>query len=661
MTRRNIVIAAGIALLALIGYMPFYSGADQFRPAVRSRLEQALGRKVDTGEVRFSLLTGPSVTVSEVVIHEDPSLGIEPVAYVSEMTIRPKLLMLLLGRVEISSLRLEQPSLNLSRGAQGEWNWKAFLPAAQSKSVVQATRFPEIEVRAGRVNFKLADRKSVFYFTDVDADVTLSPDSDGAFSLRFTGAPARSDKPAQGFGRMKGRGRFWLRETIEPEVDVTVDLERSFLEEILKLTTGRDFGLHAVLTARTRIAGPLSKMQLTGRMEFGEIPRWAILPGKSNALTLNYKGEIDYRAQNLSIATEPASPESRPVSLRFRTENFLGEPRWGILAGFAAIPLAPLPEFAKVVGISLPDGWKLKGTASGVVGLSSRYGMNGLLGVRDASIAMGDDNQAALAQADILFANNRLESRGAQLEFSRNQSVVVDSTYDFERPRWEWRWETRSLDMPTTEKLRALCAAPQVPWLGAWTSGTWKGMLRLESTANDADQWQGNIEVRNMQVKLTELALPVELAQATVNINPARMRLVTTDAQTGEIKWTGEFVRSSRQSHFKITVRDASQSALEALWAPVLKRNRSFFSRTFSKENLPDWIRTKRVQGTIGFDHFSAGKEEFEDVKASITWNGATVEAKNLQFKSAGTPVKAHGKLDLSVNNPQAKFERDPQ
>ena len=133
MTRRNIAIAAGIALLGLIGFMPFYSGADQFRPAVRSHLEQALGRKVDTGEVRFSLLTGPSVTVSEVVIHEDPSLGIEPVAYVSEMTIRPKLLMLLLGRVEISSLRLEQPSLNLSRGAQGEWNWKAFLPASQNK------------------------------------------------------------------------------------------------------------------------------------------------------------------------------------------------------------------------------------------------------------------------------------------------------------------------------------------------------------------------------------------------------------------------------------------------------------------------------------------------------------------------------------------------
>ena len=170
---------------------------------------------------------------------------------------------------------------------------------------MQPGTFPEIEVRGGRVNFKLADRKSVFYLTDVDAGVTLSPDSDGAFSLRFTGAPARSDKPAQGFGTMKGRGRFWLRQTTEPEVDLTVDLERGFLEEILKLTTGRDFGLHAVLTSRTRVAGPISKMQLTGRMEFGEIPRWAILPGKSNALTLTYKGEIDYRAQNLTVATEP--------------------------------------------------------------------------------------------------------------------------------------------------------------------------------------------------------------------------------------------------------------------------------------------------------------------------------------------------------------------
>ena len=661
MSRRGIFILSGAAVVVLIGFMPFYSGADQFRPVVRARLEEALGRKVDTGQVRFGLLTGPSVTVNDVVIHEDPARGIEPVAYVTELTVRPKLLQLLIGRLEIASLRLDKPSLNLARGAHGEGNWNSFLPSAQG-GAMPAIKFPEIEVRGGRVNFKVADRKSVFYFTEVDADVTLSPDSDDAFSLRFTGAPARSDKPAQGFGQMKGRGRFWLKPSREPEVDVTVDLERGFLEEILRLVTGRNYGLHAVVTARTRVAGPLSRMQLTGKIELGEIPRWAILPGRSNAITLTYKGDIDYRGQTLTIATEPASVEARPVSLRFRMENFLGVPRWGVLAGFAAIPLSPLPEFAKVVGISLPDGWQLTGTASGVVGLSSHYGLNGLLGIHDANIAMGDDNEATLARADILFTNNRLESRDAKLEFSGNQSVVVDSTYDFEHPRWEWRWETRGLDMPTSEKLRALCAVPEVGWLSDWKDGTWKGQLRLGgATATEPAHWQGNIDVRNMRVKLTELAVPVELVQATLNLAGTRTRLVASSAKTGDLSWSGEFSRNNRQSHFDIQVKDASQSALEAIWGPVLKRSRGFFSRAFRKENMPDWIRTKRVEGKISFERFTAGKDEFEDVSGTIQWNGALVEAKEVRFKSGGVTGKARGKLDLSVNSPQTKFERDGQ
>ena len=141
MTRRSKLVVGIVAISLLVALMPFYSGADQFRPAVRAGLEQALGRKVETGPVRFSLLTGPSVSVSEVVIHEDPTRGIEPVAYVTEMTIRPKLWKLLLGRMEIASLRLDQPSLNLSRGLQGQWNWKAFLAAPQGNRRIEET-FP---------------------------------------------------------------------------------------------------------------------------------------------------------------------------------------------------------------------------------------------------------------------------------------------------------------------------------------------------------------------------------------------------------------------------------------------------------------------------------------------------------------------------------------
>lgn len=658
MTKIKIGTIFLVTLIALVAYVPSYEGADQFRPAIQSRLEAALQRKVEAGSVRFSLWTGPAVTVSDVVIHDDPKYGIEPSAYVTTLTVRPNIWKLFLGRIEIQSLRLDEPSLNLSRGAQGDWNWKAFLPTPDAKPTVETIKFPEIEVRSGRVNFKLDNQKSVFYFTSVDANITLSADSSGAYSLQFIGSPARSDKPAQAFGKFRGRGRFWLLQTAEPQVDVTFDLERSFLEEILRLTTGRDFGLHAILTARTRLVGPLSKINLSGRLEMGEIPRWAILPGTSNQWVVNYKGEIDYRAQQLDFSTDPPDATVHPVGLKVRMENFLGQPRWGLLTTFSSIPMQPVPGFARAVGIALPADWQMKGTATGVVGLSSKHGLNGLLAVRDASIAMGEENEALLATADLLFENGKLTSRNSMLQLARNQSVTVDAVYNFNRPQWSYQWETTSLDIPNTEKLRGLCATPEIPWLSTWKNGTWSGTMTLPTAAGAEQHWQGHMDVRNMQAKIPDLNVPVQLNQATVDFGPERIRLVARDAMAGTIRWNGEYRSDAKLGTFALHIASAKSSELETLLEPLLQRKRSFLSRTlaFGKAKIPEWVAARRMIGSFTINSLKTGAEDLEEVKGSVLWRGAKVQFTDLRYKAG--PNKMRGLVDLAAPNPTLKIEK---
>ncbi len=645
-------------LLGLIAYLPYYKGADQFRSSIQLRLESALQRKVEAGAVRFSLWTGPEVTLSDVVIHDDPKYGIEPSAYVSTMSVRPNLWKLLLGRIEIQSLRLDEPSLNLSRSGQGDWNWKAFLPPPGAKPAMDSTSFPEIEVRGGRINFKLANRKSVFYFTDVDGEITLSPDSNGAYSLNFTGAPARSDRPAQGFGKIRSRGRFWLPQTTEPQVDVTIDLERSFIEEILRLMTGRDFGLHAVLTARTRLTGPLSNINLTGRLELGEIPRWAILPGSGSQWAMNYKGGIDYRMQQLAISTDPPEANSHPIGLKFRMENFLGQPRWGLLTNFAAIPMQPLPGLARAVGINLPAAWQMKGTATGVVVLSSKHGLNGLLGLRDASIAMGEDNEAILEQASLLFENGKLTSKDSHFQLARSQSVVVDAVYNFEHPQWAYEWETKELDMPNTEKLRGLCAAPEVPWLSNWKNGTWSGKMSLPFASGEEQQWQGHVNVRNMLVKIPDLSVPIQLNQAAVDFGPGRTRLVTQNALAGTTRWSGEFRSDEKHGVLSVRIPTVSVAGLEAMLEPLLQRKRSFLARTlaFGKAKVPEWVAARRVDGNFIIDSLKTGTEDLEDVRGTVAWQGAKVRFTDLRHRLQQT--KSRAQMDLSGPNPSLKIEK---
>ncbi|MES1257703.1 MAG: hypothetical protein ABUS51_04705, partial [Acidobacteriota bacterium] len=60
-------------LLLAAWYVPKISAA-RYREPIRAGLENALGRKVEIGEVKFQLLPVPGFTVSHVNIGEDPAI-----------------------------------------------------------------------------------------------------------------------------------------------------------------------------------------------------------------------------------------------------------------------------------------------------------------------------------------------------------------------------------------------------------------------------------------------------------------------------------------------------------------------------------------------------------------------------------------------------------
>ena len=85
--------SSGGVLLALLaaGTIAPYASADRFAEPIRLGLGKALGRRVEFGDVRFNLFTGPGFRVHKVVIHEDPAFGLEPFAYVESLEARPRL------------------------------------------------------------------------------------------------------------------------------------------------------------------------------------------------------------------------------------------------------------------------------------------------------------------------------------------------------------------------------------------------------------------------------------------------------------------------------------------------------------------------------------------------------------------------------------------
>ena len=122
---RKPAIIIGIIIAVLIGILlvaPVFINVNQYRPQIQSELQQKLGRKVTLGDLHLRLLT-PRVRVDNFSISDDPRFSTGPFAQARELDVSIALLPLITGKVEVNSLTLEQPNIQLVRNAQGVWNF----------------------------------------------------------------------------------------------------------------------------------------------------------------------------------------------------------------------------------------------------------------------------------------------------------------------------------------------------------------------------------------------------------------------------------------------------------------------------------------------------------------------------------------------------------
>ena len=128
-----IVVAALVVLVVvLLAIVPHFLDLNSYRGQIQSKLQDALGRPVDFKDLSASFLP-PSVKVSNVSIGEDPRFGPGPFATVQQIDVSVKLFPLLRKDVQIESLTLDRPQIQVVRNKQGEWNY-ASLGKSQTPS-----------------------------------------------------------------------------------------------------------------------------------------------------------------------------------------------------------------------------------------------------------------------------------------------------------------------------------------------------------------------------------------------------------------------------------------------------------------------------------------------------------------------------------------------
>src|SRR4051812_46205189 len=98
-----IAVAAviGLVVIAAAG-LALFLDANQFRPALAARMSDALGRRVEIGNLKISWLAG-GIAAEDVVITDDPQFSRDPFVTAKSVSLGVDLLPLILSR----SLRVQ--------------------------------------------------------------------------------------------------------------------------------------------------------------------------------------------------------------------------------------------------------------------------------------------------------------------------------------------------------------------------------------------------------------------------------------------------------------------------------------------------------------------------------------------------------------------------
>jgi AsmA protein len=415
---RKIAIIVGIVVVVLIlavGIFVATFNPNDYRSTVQTKLEEQLHRKVTLGNMELGLFP-LRFRVFNLGIADDPRFGNRAFIQTQELSVSVKLLPLLSKSVQIDSLTLERPSVEMIKNAQGEWNFaslgqeptaspssppgqKPAAPAppgqkapapATSSSGEQQFSLGELAINDGQVaitdlqahkprtvydhiNLKLTDFAPDSPF-NLDASVHLPGAGNQEVQLQGKGGPLSHANPAA--TPFKG--------TLDLKAVQIAGLQKFLQSPALVNTDG-------VLSGHTQIASENGKLAANGQMNLDKPRLHGIDVGypinadydvsddlNSDLLRIN-KGAIKLGPTPLSVTgTLNSKPTPAQLDVNLKTND---------------VSIQEIARLAAAAGIAFAPGTTVNGRINADIkaqGAADKPALNGTIAGRDIQVSGKD-------------------------------------------------------------------------------------------------------------------------------------------------------------------------------------------------------------------------------------------------------------------------------
>jgi AsmA protein len=536
---RKTFIALGVLVIILaiaVLTAPSLIDVNRYRPQIEAKLRDRLGRDVSLGPMKLSLIP-LAFRVENAVIGEDPAFKTgRPFAQVQTLFLSPELLPLLHREVQIKSVQLGRPSVELVRNEQGTWNFSNLLARNQTQKP-QAFSLDKLKLYDGQIALTdLQQRKPRAVYDHIDLLVyDFVPGKAFSFdaSAHLPGAGKQALVVQGKAGPVDGDGVF------KTPFDGTLKLTEVSLSQLQRfMNVAQLSDSDAVLTGSADLKNNAGMFNSKGKFE-ARNPR---LRGMDVGypIMVDYDVTSDVNQSTYQIQKADLKLGQTPMSFRGKINAEPTPMQADLTVQTSNAPIAELARLAAVFGVAFND----KTNVGGILNLNvhaqgpvNKPVLNGQIAARNLRISGGELREPVQVDAvEVSLSPDTIRSNEFTAKTGRTSAAaqVTVSQYASDAPRLDAKLNTENAKLEELLRIGHAYGISAVDGMSG--SGSVTLNVNVSGPIKQVDQltYSGGGAFRQVSLNFPSVAKPLEVRNAELRFNGNSVFLNNLDFSIGQ-------------------------------------------------------------------------------------------------------------------------------
>ncbi|HEX9119323.1 MAG TPA: AsmA family protein [Terriglobales bacterium] len=587
MRKLGIFVAIIVALLVIvIVVVPLALDINRYHGIVQAQLERALGRPVTFGQMHLSL-TPPTVRMHNVVIGEAPQFGRGPFASTEAIDASVQLWPLLHKDVQLQSLDLKNPKVQLIRNPQGVWNFSTLGQRQPAKPAEKGSFvLSNLKITNGRVT--LIDDQKHFRGVYNNIDVTLHGYAPGK-AFDFTAALRLPGPGTETLALSGTAGPINQADMLKTPFDGKLQLKEVSLGGIQKLLDIPSLnGMAGSASGNVALKNENGTLSSQGTLDLKD--------GVVHNVTIGYPISLDYRFTD-QLATDSLHIDQAKLLLGQTPLSISGDIHGDATPATVDVhvtaqnaPIAELARLASAFGVAFNPATTVNGNVTADIraqGSLTQPALNGNLSGKDIRVSGGELKQPVeVSGIDLALTSRDIRSNPFTAKSGGTQVSVqfALTNYAGPSPLLDATLETGNASIPELLSIARAYGVSAVEGM----DGTGSISLDLHAAGplkhTDAMNFSGSGKISNATLKTPQIAQPVAIRNADLNFSQNGAAFNNLNASLAGTNASGNMtVRNFNAPQVQFTLNADQvdvvklQQALGTAPPPQQKRRASFY------------------------------------------------------------------------------------